>query len=103
MTIDEDKNEDGNPKNDDEDLDGIPDFLDDEFTTSTVEIPQEKERIKVYPNPTPGSFKLIPSTAFQDRNFTLTIFDITGKMVYQTGDQFYGSNPKRIDFNAPSS
>jgi hypothetical protein len=24
-------------------------------------------------------------------------------MVYQTGDQFYGSNPKRIDFNAPSS
>jgi len=63
--------------------------------TDVETIPGEMEEFKIYPNPCRGEFKLQLSNSTQD--YTLEIFDLTGKKVYSKKDRNAGVNTIRIE------
>jgi photosystem II stability/assembly factor-like uncharacterized protein len=65
------------------------------IVTGIEEIPEEIEECKIYPNPCRGVFKI--QLGNSTKNFSLDIFDLSGKKVHSQKDQNVGDNTIRIE------
>lgn len=64
-------------------------------TVSVAEIETENT-LQVYPNPTVGTIWITLNNRYEEV-CTLTVIDITGKIVFRAQQRFIGNNPEKID------
>ncbi len=80
-TLDEDYNRNGNYNDDDQNINGIPDYLDSDVALSVTE--NNFTSFNIYPNPTSNILNIGFANDFTGK-INISIYDFTGKLVYNS-------------------